>query len=120
MGRGSPEDWQPGDLAECIHKGPWYSGGVVAHFDGPTFGEVRVVKQVRFIGQALLVFNMWSPKGFSAAAFRKVRPNAESQFRKDVVIVGLDVPEPQPEREREVARAALERHPGGERAPEDA
>jgi hypothetical protein len=89
----SPEDWQPGDLAECIHAGPWYPQGI---YRAPQLGEVRRVESVSPGRPQFLGFKRYLPFAFEAAGFRKVRPTAESQFRNDVVIIGLDLATPQP------------------------
>lgn len=92
----SSEDWQTGDLAECIHPGPWYPEHVRP---GPQLGEVRRVEFVSRGRPQFLGFKRYLPFVFEAAGFRKVRPNTESQFRNEVVIVGLDLAAPQRETE---------------------
>lgn len=103
----SPEDWNPGDLAECVHQGPWFSCGGFdsAHGDGPKFGEIRVVESVMveshmLLGQLTgLRFRRWS-KPFAANAFRKITPRADNATRGDVASLDdlLTIGQPAPVR----------------------
>src|SRR5690606_5465731 len=81
----SPEDWTPGDLAECLHPGPRYRDGMVPSLNGPKPGEVRAVAMVTsgpdFFGDAapitFLEFARWPDRRYPARCFRKITPRAD-------------------------------------------
>ena len=86
----SDDAWQPGDLAECIHSGPWWFGGLYPHADGPQLGEQRIVEAapfaiVPFTGerQQFLRFKRYAPAGYQAVCFRKVTPRADEAIAGD-------------------------------------
>jgi len=96
----STEDWQPGDLAECIHDGPWYiAGRFLAEGNHPDRGEIRMVKEVRLglPGPTHLVFARNAPWGYEAAGFRKVKLDPERQFRREAEFVPVELIAPKRE-----------------------
>lgn len=95
----SPEDWQPGDLAECIHRGPWFWGGSLPNQHAPALGDVRMVKRVTIgiDGIQLLVFSAWEPVHFSSCGFRKVRLDPDRQFRREAEFVPIEIIAPKRE-----------------------
>lgn len=77
-----PEQWQPGDLAECLRDGPWFTicGQRVA---GPRLGERRIVRGVSegpAIHGETATFLRFATGGnrFLASQFRKVTPRADA------------------------------------------
>jgi len=95
----SPEDWQPGDLAECIHRGPWFWGGITPNSHGPNFGDIRMVKRVAADsdGEQVLIFSAWEPVPYSSSAFRKVRLDPDRQFRREAEFVPIEIIAPKRE-----------------------
>lgn len=89
------DSWRAGDLAECIHRGPWFSAGIAPHFNGPQLGEIRVVDAVeeKLNGDTstmtFLSFARWRPRCFSALGFRKVTPRADALERAEPEFIGL-------------------------------
>tara|TARA_B100000678_G_scaffold260890_2_gene242054 strand:- start:1291 stop:1656 length:366 start_codon:yes stop_codon:yes gene_type:complete len=80
-----PDQWQPGDQAECIGEGRWWDRGIEPT-SGPHKGEVRLVARVveakcdALPSKAtFLVFDRYGSNGFIASAFRKVRPQTEER-----------------------------------------
>jgi len=79
-----PEQWQPGDQAECIVSGPWYLGGFWPNA-GPQRGEIRIVQSVResshcITGEPTVFLGFARYRGvFQASGFRKVRPRADER-----------------------------------------
>ena len=79
-----PEQWQPGDQAECIVSGPWYLGGSRPNA-GPQRGEVRIVQSVResshcITGEPTVFLGFARYRGvFQASGFRKIRPRADER-----------------------------------------
>lgn len=80
-------NWSPGDMAECIHDGPWYGarGELVAE---PRRGTVLIVRDVRLAdwrGRTclFLVFGRWPDRLFAAAGFRKLTPRADAATAAD-------------------------------------
>lgn len=84
------ERWEPGDLAECVHTGPWFAGGLVPGVEGPQHGEVRAVA---FVGagrhpltgefEALLRFDRYGVKLYASSVFRKIVPRPDPAERAD-------------------------------------
>ena len=80
------EDWQAGDLAECVTRGPWFS-----HADGhrsesaPEWGERYVVRSVGTgeSGYLLLGFARFGKRRYDARGFRKVTPRADERVAAD-------------------------------------
>lgn len=96
----SADDWQPGDLAECLHEGPWYLGGWVSvDRNHPSKGEIRMVKEVRIglPGPSWLVFARNAPMGYEASGFRKVRLDPDRQFRREAEFVPVELIAPKRE-----------------------
>jgi hypothetical protein len=89
------ETWQPGDLAECIHTGPWFEHGIDPHGTGPRYAEVRMVT---FVGAArclltgelvpILRFGRYGSRLYSSRGFRKVTLRKEALERADVRFCG--------------------------------
>ena len=100
-----PDQWQPGDLAECVGHGRWHDAAGNA-FDGPSPGEVRLVDTVSeaphpVTGEPVvwLTFKRY-PKGiFEARPFRRIRPQTdeliecETAFRRLVRNPAIDRPQ---------------------------
>lgn len=87
------EDWKPGDLAECLHGGPWFEFGAADGCrTGPDRGEIHCVSLVTagyWTGRVVigLRFTRW-PRSFEAGAFRKISPRADVAERAHVDWVG--------------------------------
>lgn len=103
----SLEDWQAGDLAECIYPGPWYRRARASEIArGPQKGEIRLVKSV-MVGldylhggtTQFLGFSREDPDRFVARAFRKVRLDPDRQFRTEAEFVPIDLTAPARQRE---------------------
>lgn len=84
------DDWQVGDLAERITRGPWVNDHGQADEIGPQHGEVLRVAAVKLIrhpfsGRMLLVlgFARFPSQLFAAVAFRKVLPRADEATAAD-------------------------------------
>ena len=97
----SVEDWHAGDLAECMHRGPWQGIDGKLNHVGPQRGEVRLVKAVTIhlhpehgLPVQFLAFTRDAPALFSATAFRKVTPRADALERGELEFIGLDAPSP--------------------------
>lgn len=91
----SAEDWQPGDLAECIYPGPWYP---LDGRTGPKKGDIRLVKAVeRERGYQFLSFNRFTPQIFQARGFRKVKLDPDRQFRREAEFVPVELIAPKRE-----------------------
>ena len=87
---GETEDWKPGDLAECIFRGPWFDGaGTGEPGAGPSLGEIRAVNEVQirycpFSGERLwLAFATFGHRRYAARLFRKITPRADAAERGD-------------------------------------
>lgn len=80
----SPEDWLPGDLAECVGPGEWKdikTGEVTA---GPELGQVLMVTRVwQLRGVQVLCFARFPTLRFHAAAFVKIQPRADEATAAD-------------------------------------
>lgn len=120
LGGGSTEDWQPGDIAECIHGGPWYKGAIgPGNYNGPKKGQRLRVRAVGFFSDwrlppsEMLVFGEFQPLRFCASAFRKVRPHADEAIAADAAFVRTirqapqSPPAPAPAPARELEEAAF-------------
>lgn len=102
----SGETWRAGDIAECIHPGPWIDIGMgTAAGIGPVLGERYPVVEVRAFhspatGQLVpfLVLVRFSPMSWEAAAFRKVVPVADQQVAAEPAflddLIGAPAPDP--------------------------
>ena len=109
----SLEDWQPGDLAECIVDQDWWfiPGGLIPAPEFiPARGEIRLVKDVVFRGATFLAFSKYRPSLHRADGFRKVKLDPERQFRREAEFVPVELiapgraPQPVPaDKEREDA-----------------
>lgn len=94
----SPDEWQPGDMAECLYPGPWFKGGLVPAGPGfgPVQGEVRIVAEVSVMSPfpdivppaTILGFSRYGPARFTATAFRKVTPRTEEALAADEAFIG--------------------------------
>lgn len=106
------EDWQPGDLAECLHAGPWFRSGIIPNLNGPALGEIRMVKRVRIaidpgtgLQSLFLRFSVHQNAWYVAHCFRKITPRAEEITRAEPEFIELirrapapaPVPAPVPE-----------------------
>ena len=83
------EDWQPGDLAECVKRGEWrpYHGGEPG--TGPEVGEIRIVESVVHFAETkvgpltTLTFARYRPWKYQASSFRKITPRADALEKAD-------------------------------------
>lgn len=83
--RPSHESWKPGDLAECLHDGGWFSGSTGMNAPGPRQGEIRMVERVVFQPWPTvtaepvegLIFARYGHEGYVSTAFRKIVPRAD-------------------------------------------
>lgn len=89
----TPDDWQAGDLAECIHGGFWFNGAE-CHARGPENGQVLRVERVSIApnksvipGQTVLVFARFQQKAYAACAFRKITPHADRAEAADAAFI---------------------------------
>lgn len=77
-----PEQWQVGDIAECINSLGWYLNGIPHPTGGPAFGEsYRVTSVVEVpnssVGPAIFLrFSAFTGK-YLSTGFRKVQPRAD-------------------------------------------
>lgn len=77
-----PQQWQAGDIAECINTRGWWLNGVLsAH--GPGYGETYRVQAVEepsntFLGPTTCLLFSAFPGRFMASGFRKVQPRADA------------------------------------------
>lgn len=78
-------DWQKGDLALCLKRGPWEVvwGDKKIHLGfGPQFGDILTVEGVRIDWEGVLCLRFGGYNldpcdfGFEASRFRKIRPSA--------------------------------------------
>lgn len=115
-GPGGREDWAPGELAECIHPGPWFMGGRWPRFGfGPRLGvvyrvtavETPAIAEARQAGDVMLRFAAWPDKKWVSSAFRKVRLRPDAAEAADAAFVAslkparapAQTPAHQPEKE---------------------
>lgn len=77
-----PEQWEAGDIAECIYAGPWFRRGfgLVA---GPCLGDRYVVSSIYEatfpkLGRVVLLKFGTFPGGYQADGFRKVTPRRDA------------------------------------------
>ena len=71
------EDWQAGDLAECIDDEPWFDLRTGSLSDGPKHGDLLRVSGISMVfGHVLLRF-YGGPDRFSADSFRKITPRQD-------------------------------------------
>jgi hypothetical protein len=84
----SAEDWQAGDVAECLYSGGWI--GMSGHVpkDVPVQGERYRVVHVLRDPQQYLCFSLFGPQGWNAAFFRKVRPQPDEAIAADPAFLG--------------------------------
>lgn len=81
------DDWQPGDLAECIEVDGWFDLNGTRCECGPAYSEVRMVRAVRLTDGPLgapalyLEFDRYAPRVYHAACFCKIRPRADEATR---------------------------------------
>jgi hypothetical protein len=89
-------DWKAGDLALCVHKGPWkhrWRGKPTnTEVEGPKCGQTLRVAEVNFSHANNFLclnfveyqpFNSWL--GYSEKAFIKVTPEEEDEFDKEII-----------------------------------
>jgi hypothetical protein len=75
--------WASGDMAECIHGGPWVSRDGFVRPD-PCEGHVAIVRSVHLCQDKTgalaeyLLFARWPGEVFAASAFRKLTPRADA------------------------------------------
>lgn len=83
------ERWEPGDVAECVVRTPWYRKGRPSKHPGPVFGERYVVDHISVgrSGRDYLGFARFLPRVYLATAFRKVRPQADAAIAADSAFV---------------------------------
>jgi hypothetical protein len=89
------ENWQPDDLALCIHDGSWWDakGKIIP---GPAFGMIRTVVDVTTIHDDLVLkFEDWEA-AFEACCFLKVTPPAADEFDREVIAQMIGQPEQVP------------------------
>ncbi|MBN9504950.1 MAG: hypothetical protein J0I69_02895 [Altererythrobacter sp.] len=87
----SAEDWQPGDLAECVHPGPWYRTRDGREGPGPNFADRDIVRAV-FIGESglqMLRFSRFGVRSYDALGFRKIRPQADELIAADAAFIAV-------------------------------
>ena len=99
----SPENWQVGDLAECLHDGPWFAVNfLMATMSGPRKGECRIVAGIVVkpgISQCLVFARYGMNNAFlSSPYFRKITPKADEATRADPAWVADLIGAPQPEK----------------------
>ncbi len=97
-----PDQWQPGDQAECITHGKWW------HVDGepssgPRHGSLITVEQVRDLVHPLenevctfLQFTSFGSNVYPASCFRKVRPHADEATAAEPEFAALIRKQPAP------------------------
>ncbi|MGJ0508905.1 MAG: hypothetical protein ACR652_17615 [Methylocystis sp.] len=80
-GSRATDDWQAGDLGECVDDGPWSFMGAYP-MDGPKKGALVRVTAVSIVFgfDALALEGL--PHWWQASAFRKLRPNQAEGSRK--------------------------------------
>ena len=90
------EQWQPGDLAECIVQGDWVMAETREDSPGPQLSETRIVTKVRakrcpVRGEVILWlgFARYPGRIFDASFFRKVRPSADQQIAAESAFIDL-------------------------------
>lgn len=90
------EQWQPGDMAECIVQGDWIMAETGQDSPGPQLSETRIVAKVRVKrcpvrGEVILWlgFARYPEKIFDASFFRKVRPSADEHIAAESAFTGL-------------------------------
>lgn len=84
------DDWQAGDLAECIIKGVWCTPDGIPSLGGPQKGDCLRVARVSpvtipLVGKEVLMlgFTRFGSAGYAAAAFRKIHPRADEATAAD-------------------------------------
>lgn len=91
-----PEQWQAGDMAECIVQGEWICAVSREDTGGPRLSETRTVTKVRVKrcpvrGEMIvwLGFDRYPGKIFDASFFRKVRPCADELIAAESAFTDL-------------------------------
>lgn len=100
------ENWQVGDMALCIHSGPWHAR---THDDiitvrGPRAGAKLTVREVltTWRGTAGLLFTDFPdpviPRtaGYAGKCFRKLAPPEADEFDREVIAALTGQPEQVP------------------------
>lgn len=84
------EPWRVGDLAECLHGGPWFAGGTAPDQPGPKSGEIRAVIEVQLhwypgmpCPAEFLVFDRYKPRSYIAHSFARLSPRADQLEEAD-------------------------------------
>lgn len=90
----SAEDWQAGDIAECISSGRWILGSNNAKpAAGPKHRQRLKVKRViidyhPLVGRVQwLRFEGFGSDQFHAASFRKIRPKSDEAIAADAAFI---------------------------------
>ena len=88
MEKHESKDWQVGDLALCVHPGPWYTYDGDTRVSGPRAGGVYTVASVELAEHPLggltpvLGFPEWPATKWSSVRFVKVTPPALDDERE--------------------------------------
>lgn len=77
-----PEQWQAGDVAECINQLGWFLNGLTP-VPGPAFGDTYRVASVKenstsLVGPAVFLRFSSFTGDFLSTGFRKVQPRADA------------------------------------------
>lgn len=97
---GGDQDWQVGDLALCVFKGPWRTvfGTAVS---GPAFGEIRLVTAVStnnlFYRVCLSLDGYLKDQRFAAECFRKIDPHTPDAEDAETICLLNSAPARTPE-----------------------
>lgn len=84
-GPDTAEDWNPGDLAECVYHGPWYRFRDGRTGVGPSFRDRDIVRSA-FVGDSgllVLRFSRFGDRTYDARAFRKINPQPDELVAAD-------------------------------------
>lgn len=89
------DDWQVGDLAECIYDGLWLRGNLAPTHFVPQFGRIYAVAGIEQPnrpelappGAVMLLFDAFHPCAYVSTAFRKVQPRADQAEAADAEFI---------------------------------
>ncbi|MEL7706555.1 hypothetical protein AAG593_09445 [Citromicrobium bathyomarinum] len=91
-----PEQWQQGDLAECIWPNGWTDAATGKLSDGPAYREVSMVAKVKVkrcpVRQqdiVCLAFDRFPGNHYDAGFFRKVRPSEDEPIAAESAFTDL-------------------------------
>lgn len=86
------EHWKVGDLACCVHKGPWCDGSYVLMGQFPEYGQLLIVtdlceEKINDQCRQGLRFKEFRDF-FDAVCFKKVPPITDEEERKEAALIG--------------------------------